>query len=114
MPRIELLYFDGCPNSRRLLDRVRELLAERRLPVVVEPVRVDSDEEAKAKRFLGSPTLRIDGVDVDPDAGERTDYGLRCRLYRDETGLAGAPDDACIRGALRRAEERRGAPSGCG
>jgi hypothetical protein len=76
-------------------------------------VRVGSVEEAQARRFLGSPTLRVDGADVEPGADERTDYGLKCRLYRDATRLAGSPGSAWIVSALEGAgsgrEDRRAA-----
>src|SRR4051794_24198680 len=80
--RIEVLYFDGCPHQEPVLARMRELLTSRGEPPLIELVRVDSDEDARARRFLGSPTVRIDGADIEPGAAERTDYGLKCRLYR--------------------------------
>jgi hypothetical protein len=98
--RIEVLYFDGCPNHEPVLARVRELLSPEDPPPVIELVRVDSDDEAGARRFLGSPTVRIDGADIEPGADERTDYGLKCRLYRTAAGLAGMPDDAALLAAL--------------
>jgi hypothetical protein len=100
MTRVELLYFDGCPNHEPLVARVRELLVERGMPDAVELVRVDSHEEALARGFLGSPSVRVDGVDVAPGAGERDEYGLKCRLYHGRAGLAGVPDDAWIIAAL--------------
>jgi hypothetical protein len=41
---------------------------------------IDSHEQAVAERFLGHPTVRIDGMDVDPTAGDRTEYAFACRL----------------------------------
>jgi hypothetical protein len=101
MTRIELLYFDGCPSHEPLLARVRELVAERGMTGAIESVCVDSHEEALARGFLGSPSVRVDGVDVEPGAGERDDYGLKCRLYHGTAGLAGVPEDAWIRAALQ-------------
>jgi hypothetical protein len=95
--KVELLYFDGCPNYRPLLARIGELLDG---PEVV-PVRVRSEQAAKELRFLGSPTVRIDGRDVEPGAGERSDFGLRCRLYRTREGIAGQPADEWIVAAAR-------------
>jgi hypothetical protein len=59
--------------------------------------RVDSIEAAESARFAGSPTLRLDG---DPDAGHRTDYGLKSRLYPTNEGLRGAPPDEWVLNAL--------------
>jgi hypothetical protein len=102
MTRVELLYLDGCPNHEPLSARVRELLAGRGLPDAIELVRVDSHQEALDRGFLGSPSVRVDGADVEPGAGERDDYGLKCRLYHGTAGLAGVPDDAWILAALDR------------
>jgi hypothetical protein len=99
-PTIELLFFDGCPNHDRLLAHVRELLGERASEADVALVRISSDEEAAEQRFLGSPTMRVDGRDVEPGADERTDFGLTCRLYSTPHGLSGMPDDAWILAAL--------------
>lgn len=101
--RIELLYFDGCPSHAAFLPRLRELLAQARVDAPIAERRVQSDADARRERFLGSPTLRVDGVDVDPDAGERTDFGLKCRLYRSADGLSGAPRDQWVLDALHRA-----------
>lgn len=107
MTRVELLYLDGCPNHANLYARVRDLLAERGLPDAIDLVRVESPEDALARAFLGSPTLRVDGVDVEPGAGGRDDYGLKCRLYQGENGLAGVPDNALIVAALDRVANGR-------
>jgi hypothetical protein len=97
---VELLYFDGCPSYEALLPRLRTLLADAGVTVDVDLRRVESAEAAERERFLGSPTLRIDGRDVEPTAELRTDYGLKCRLYQSEAGLRGTPTDAWIRDAL--------------
>ena len=108
--RIEVLYFDGCPDHEPVLARVRELLTADAEPLI-ELVRVDSDEDARTRCFLGSPTVRIDGADIEPGAGERTDYGLKCRLYRTAAGLSGMPDDAALAAALARAANHDSSPA---
>jgi hypothetical protein len=101
MLTVELLYFDGCPSYEALLPHVRRLLDEAGVTGDVELRRIASAEAAERERFLGSPTLRIDGRDVDPAAERRTDFGLKCRLYATEDGLRGTPPDVWIRDALR-------------
>jgi hypothetical protein len=97
---IELLYFDGCPNHEALLPHLEELLRAAELPVEITLRNVNDDAAAQRERFLGSPTVRIDGRDVEPGAEDRADYGLKCRLYRTDTGLRGAPTDQWILDAL--------------
>ena len=101
--RIELFYFDGCPSHAELLPRLRELLANQGIEEEIELHRVETPEEAERERFLGSPTVRIDGEDVDPSAKDRDDFGLECRLYRTEEGLVRTPPESWIRAKLDRA-----------
>jgi len=102
--RIELLYFDGCPSYETLLPRLRLLLERHGIDEPVELRRVETLEAAERERFLGSPTVRIDDEDIEPEAAKRSDFGLKCRLYRnDDGGRTGTPSDAMVARALRRA-----------
>jgi hypothetical protein len=101
--KVELLYFDGCPSYAEVLPTLRELMASEGIEEKVELRPVKTPEEAERERFLGSPTIRIDGEDVDPGAKDRDDYGLECRLYRTEQGLVRVPPASWIRAALDRA-----------
>jgi hypothetical protein len=97
---IEVLYFDGCPNHEALVPHLRRMLSERGVAADVALRRVDSDADAQRLRFLGSPTVRVDAHDVEPGADARTDFGLKCRLYRTPDGLAGVPPDRWVLDAL--------------
>jgi hypothetical protein len=99
--RVEVLFFDGCPNYEAFLPHLRELLAASGVETDVELVDVRNSDTAKQKRFLGSPTVRIDGKDVEPGADQRTDFGLKCRLFRTAEGLRGTPSDEWLLAALR-------------
>lgn len=98
--RVEVLYVDGCRNCEALLPRLRELLDRAGLTPEVALRRVDSEQDARRLGFLGSPTVRVNGRDVEPGANERDDFGLGCRLYRTPDGLAGAPPSEWIAAAL--------------
>jgi hypothetical protein len=89
--RIELLYFEGCPSVEQLQADLRELLIGAGIGEDVELRRVESVEDAERERFLGSPTVRVNGRDVEPGAEDRRDYGLKCRLYRRDGNATGAP-----------------------
>jgi hypothetical protein len=102
--RVEVLFFDGCPNHEALLPRLRELLnAGGAEDTEIALVRVEDADGAEAERFLGSPTVRIDGQDVEPGADQRIDFGLKCRLFTTPEGLRGIPADEWVLGALERA-----------
>lgn len=115
-PTIEVLYFDGCPNHDTFLPHLKALLAEHHIDAAVTLIRIDDDQAAQEHRFLGSPTVRVDGRDVEPGAAERyhqderhgqdpqtasSPYGLQCRLYPTPSGsLTGVPRDEWILDAL--------------
>lgn len=97
-PIIELLYFDGCPSHERLLPIVERIAAES--GAQLELRRVETPQAAERERFLGSPTVRVDGADVDPTAAERQDFGLKCRIYRSAEGVSPLPPERWIHAAL--------------
>jgi hypothetical protein len=99
---LELLYFDGCPNHKALLPHLEQLLRGAEIRAEIRLRRIADDNAAQHERFLGSPTLRVDGRDVEPGAEERDDFGLKCRLYRTPAGLRGVPPDEWILDALTR------------
>lgn len=78
--RVELRYWDGCPSHPEALRLLREVLRERGLDAEVELREVTTNEEAERLRFPGSPTILVDGRDVDP-AGAAAPAALNCRIY---------------------------------
>ena len=100
---VEVLYFDGCPNHEALVPHLEELLRTAQLRARIALRRIADEEAARRDRFLGSPTVRVDGRDVEPGAEDRDDFGLKCRLYRVPSGLRGAPLDEWVLEALARA-----------
>ena len=103
VPAIELLYWDGCPSHPEALHDLRAALAELgHAELGVALVEIATDEQAKQFGFVGSPTLRIDGVDPIPPAADELP-SLSCRVYRLRDGrYSPTPDPAGLRDALRR------------
>src|SRR5262249_34936742 len=95
-PLVEILYFDGCPNHEGALELVERLATELALDPEIRLVNVPDPEAASRLGFLGSPTVRVGGHDVEPGAEERTDFGLSCRVFRTEQGFAGQPDERWV------------------
>lgn len=77
---IEFLYWEGCPSSPEAKELLNEVLEAREIEAPVEMREVRTQEEAESLRFPGSPTIRIDGRDVDP-AGANGRPALNCRIY---------------------------------
>ena len=96
--RIEVFYFDGCPNHAPTVERVKQMAVALGVQEKVEEIKVTSLDQAQQLRFLGSPTVRVNGVDIDPSARQRTNYGLSCRVY---SGVSGVPPDDLIMAALQ-------------
>ena len=97
---VELLYFEGCPNHEALLPHLERLLRDAQISSRIELREIPDHDAAERERFLGSPTVRVDGRDVEPGADAREDFGLKCRLYRVPSGLRGAPLDEWVLEAL--------------
>ncbi|TMC47697.1 MAG: DUF2703 domain-containing protein [Chloroflexi bacterium] len=99
-PLVEILYFDGCPNHKPALDLVDRVGRELGIEPQIRLVNVPDQGAAQRLRFLGSPTIRVGGRDVDPYTEERDDYALSCRVFRTVAGIVGQPDERWVRQAL--------------
>jgi hypothetical protein len=106
--KVEVLYLDGCPNHDALLPHLRQLLTSAGTDAEVELRRVQDAAAAEGERFLGSPSVRVNGTDVEPGADGRTDFGLKCRLYATSEGLRGIPPDEWVLDALARGQGEGG------
>jgi hypothetical protein len=106
MTRVEFLWWEGCPSHERALADLHAAMAREGLdPGSVQTREIDTEQAAHDERFVGSPTIRIDGEDVDPPGDEPT--GLTCRVYRLRDGRASpVPDPAVLREALQTAMTR--------
>jgi hypothetical protein len=106
-PNVELLFWEGCPSHPQALAQLRETMAELGLdPEAVEVREVDTDERAEAEGFVGSPTILVDGVDVQ-DPGEQP-AALTCRVYHRRDGrISPLPDPDDVRDALHTAMTTR-------
>lgn len=98
--RIEIFYFKDCPSQHSTFDLVREIVAEHGLNADLVATEVTSPADAGRLRFLGSPSVQVNGIDVEPAARQRRDFGLSCRTY-DGRGM---PDRAMIAQALLEAQ----------
>jgi hypothetical protein len=100
--RVEILGLEDCPYLEPTLALVERAIAETGVSARIELVLVTNEPQAHLKRFLGSPTVRVDGLDVEPGAGDIEDFGVGGRLYRTDRGISGWPDEEWVRDALVR------------
>lgn len=103
--RVEFLFWEGCPSHPKALVELRAAMADAGLdPDTVILREVSTEAEAARERFVGSPTIRIDGVDIQPPGEEP--FGLTCRVYHRRDGrISPTPDPADMRHALRAAAQ---------
>ena len=95
--RIEFLYFDGCPNHETALTNLREVLSEAGLKAEIEIINMDDPEDVVKHRFLGSPSIRINGKDLETTEDDSTEYSMRCRRYKNGDTMEGFPSKELIR-----------------
>jgi metal-sulfur cluster biosynthetic enzyme len=74
--KVTLLYTEGCPATPNTIERIRGCVDELGVRVELRKVRIDSQEEADRSRFLGSPTVQINGIDIDPSVRESKIFGF--------------------------------------
>jgi hypothetical protein len=79
--RVEFLFWRECPSHPEALASLRAVLDEHDLGVPIDVVEIETREDAVRHGFPGSPTIRIDGRDVDP-TGAAGPPSLTCRVYR--------------------------------
>lgn len=107
--KIEILCIPDCPSRAPALARLRTILAEQGVNDPVEEVEVPDRRTAEALAFPGSPSIRIDGTDVEPFQSPRPS-AFACRTYIIDGRLSGVPGDVAIRYAIQRAREARERP----
>jgi hypothetical protein len=102
-PVIEVLYVQDCPHYQETLALVEQVRTELGLDAELRTTLIVDQAAAQQARFGGSPTVRVDGRDVEPGSEPATEYVLGCRLYRLEHRFAGQPGERRVREALLRA-----------
>ena len=100
--KIDVLYVPGCPHHQPAFERLQTVLASEALSAEISQVAVNTEAQAKALLFPGSPTIRIEGEDVEPT---KNTPGLACRLY---SNLSGVPSEEMLRLAISAARKREG------
>ena len=105
-PVVEVLHSEGCPNYPEALALVQRVQAELGIQAEIRTVLIADPAAAEQAGFPGSPTVRIDGRDVEPGGDAPSELTVACRLYRHEHHLAGQPEERWVRDALLRAADR--------
>lgn len=104
--QIQLLYFSGCPSYKDGLENLKQALRELSLKEDFEMINIETDQMAQEHNFIGSPTIRINRVDIDPKARNAKVTGYKgCRIYQTEEGLKGTPTVETIKKAIKETQQ---------
>ncbi len=106
--RVEVLYFEGCPNHAPTVERVRAELGSHGLSKEIEEIEIHDQTEAESLGFLGSPSVRINGLDIEREARNLKSFGMSCRTYLEGTVRSGLPSNELIRRALNEQTSQAG------
>jgi hypothetical protein len=106
-PLVQVLAFPSCPNRDAAIALAERVCQELDGNAEIQVLDVADQQAAERTRCLGSPTIRVDGLDVEPGAAQRAGYTHTCRLYPVGRRLRGLPDARWVREALRAAHARR-------
>jgi hypothetical protein len=100
-PKIEFLFWEDCPSHPQALERLQEVMAEVEVDSPIKKIEVRTDEDAARLAFPGSPTIRVDGVDIDAKGAAQMGTALTCRVYVLENGrFSPLPSREMLRRAL--------------
>lgn len=99
--KIQLLFFEGCPSWRKAEENLKVVLDEFGISDPIGHVRVETAGEAERLTFPGSPTIRIDGRDIEAGADAGKTFSLACRIYREGEEAFGWPSVRMIRESLK-------------
>lgn len=99
--KIEVLYFEGCPNHVPAMEMVRDILNSLGRQDEVHQIEIRTQAEAEAMRFVGSPSVRVNGSDIEPWARTASTFGLSCRTYINGSQHGGVPSRELLRRAMR-------------
>jgi len=99
--KIEVLYSPGCPHHLAAIEFIHEILAETGIAAQIELIRVETEEEARRLEFIGSPTVRVDGLDVETYVSfAAKDFRLRCRQYTEGGDVLDWPSRRMLRDTI--------------
>ena len=101
MVDIMFLFHKDCPNWKCVLKTLNMIVAEEGVNVDVRKIQIRTELDAIRRKFTGSPTIRINGKDIDPSYRDSGKYGLVNREYSGGEAGDTLPSENMIRKAVR-------------
>ncbi len=99
--KIEVLCIKGCPHAPAAIDAGKKAMEQHALTCPIIETKVEDQGMAVSIGFVGSPAIRINGLDIEPSARQRMAFGMMCRTYEG----SGVPSEQLIRNAIQEAAD---------
>jgi hypothetical protein len=99
-PQVEVLITPDCPHPDAANAQARRVCEQHGSPAEIRVVQVPQKAAAERARFLGSPSIRVNGRDIEPGAERNVELVHGCRLYQGAHSLHGLPEEDWLRQAL--------------
>ena len=99
---IGVLFIEGCPGLSFITDYIKEIITEEAVDADIILILIETPEDARRLHFMGSPTVRINGMDIESSMQTVKDYGLRSRHYYINGKKSDYPSKSMIRDAIKK------------
>ena len=103
---VELLYLPGCANHRSTVDLVQSVLRAESMPAEFQEIAIRDYAQASAHGFPGSPTIRVNGEDIEKISSLELNVGFACRTYVIDGKPQGVPPRSWLEQAIRAARNQ--------
>ncbi|MGZ4906515.1 MAG: DF family (seleno)protein [Halobacteriota archaeon] len=103
--KVDILYHGNCSHYPQAIERIKQVLTEEGIDAEINEIQITSEEEAQKYDFSGSPTIRIDGEDLESEEERQQGHAHAydsCRIYNYKGQLYMIPHKEAIRLALRK------------
>ncbi len=101
MIRVEFLFWKECPSHEKALSRLKSALQKIGIDYEIKVIEVKTEDDAKRWQFPGSPTIRINGADIQPETS-KGNYSLSCRAYIIEGKVLPVPTEDFLIKSIRK------------
>jgi len=103
--KVEFLYFKSCPGHKQALINLKAALRESGITADLTLVEVATEAQAERLGFQGSPSIRVNGKDLD---GRDEGHSYGCRVYQVDGKITPTPTKDFIERKLRELTQQAG------
>ena len=75
--KIGIFFIESCPGVLPTAKHIKEVIAEESIDAEISLILIEIPEDARQLHFTGSPTVRINGVDIETNIKDIKDYALK-------------------------------------